>query len=184
MREKLTEEYKTTEEYKGRRHSLWGQVEGLALWLVNGLLGIGGKKLTKEQWKAFWQFVQFGLVGLSNTLISYVVYLLGISLGLHYLAASVLGFVVSVQNAFYWNNKYVFRAGEGEERVWWRTWMKTFLSYASTGLVLANVLLVIWVDLLHIPESLGPVLNLLITIPLNFLLNKLWAFRGKGEKQV
>ncbi len=143
-----------------------------------------GRRLTEAQWKAFWQFVQFGIVGLSNTAISYVVYLLGISLGLHYLAASVVGFVVSVQNAFYWNNKYVFQRKEEETRVWWKAWMKTFLSYASTGLVLANILLVLWVDMLHLPKALGPMLNLLVTVPLNFILNKLWAFRGKGEQKI
>ena len=57
--------------------------------------------------------MQFGIVGLSNTLISYVVYAVGIAAHLHYLAASVLGFLVSVANAFYWNNKYVFSAREG-----------------------------------------------------------------------
>ena len=31
-------------------------------------------------------------------------------------------------------------------------------------------------DLLGISQYLGPVINLLITIPLNFILNKLWAF--------
>lgn len=130
----------------------------------------------------FWQFVKFGVVGLSNTLISYVVYLIGIHLGIHYLIASVLGFVVSVQNAFYWNNRYVFQKKEGEERNWWKAWVKTFLSYASTGLVLANILLVFWVDVLHIPEFLGPIFNLLVTVPLNFILNKLWAFRGEKKE--
>lgn len=162
---------------------VWVFLERIARTVIDGMLKLVGKSLSEAQWQAFWQFVQFGIVGLSNTLISYVVYLLGIGLGMHYLLASVLGFLVSVQNAFYWNNKYVFQAGEGEQRVWWRAWIKTFLSYASTGLVLANILLVIWVDLLHIPESLGPVINLMITIPLNFLLNKLWAFREKGEEK-
>ena len=99
----MAEECKVNEKEKNNP-SLWRRVEGLARWLVNRLLGLVGREFSQEQWKALWQFVEFGLVGLSNTLISYVVYLLGISLGLHYLAASVLGFVVCVQNAFYWNN--------------------------------------------------------------------------------
>ncbi len=125
------------------------------------------------------QFVEFCVVGLSNTLISYVVYAVFVLLGWNYILGSILGFVVSVTNSFYWNNKYVFKAESGEHRslVW--AYIKTFLSYAVTGLVLANVLLVIWVEVLHLPELLGPIVNLLITIPLNFILNKLWAFRSK-----
>lgn len=172
--------YKGKEKEMDQETKVWAFLERIARAVVDGLLSIAGKKLDEGQWKAFWQFVQFGIVGLSNTLISYVVYLICISFGMHYLLASVVGFVVSVQNAFYWNNKYVFQAEEGEKRIVWKAWIKTFLSYASTGLVLANILLVLWVDVLHIPEALGPVLNLLITIPLNFILNKLWAFRKKG----
>ena len=126
------------------------------------------------------QFIKFGIVGLSNTLISYVVYLAGVGFGMHYLLASVLGFVISVLNSFYWNNKYVFQQGD-EERNLWLTLVKTFMAYASTGLILANILLYIWVDVLGISEYLGPVINLVITVPLNFVINKLWAFRGKRK---
>lgn len=135
----------------------------------------------KKVWfQSLVQFIKFGIVGLSNTLISYVVYLVGVWLGIHYLLASVLGFVISVLNSFYWNNKYVFRQGD-EERNLWLTLVKTFMAYAATGLVLANILLYIWVDVLGISEYLGPVINLVITVPLNFVINKLWAFRGKRK---
>jgi putative flippase GtrA len=33
------------------------------------------------------------------------------------------------------------------------------------------------VNYLNISEFIAPILNLIITIPLNFLLNKFWAFR-------
>ena len=107
-----------------------------------------------------------------------MVYLVGVRFGMHYLLASVLGFVISVLNSFYWNNKYVFQQGD-EERNLWLTLVKTFMAYASTGLVLANILLYIWVDVLGISEYLGPIINLVITVPLNFVINKLWAFRGR-----
>ncbi len=133
----------------------------------------------KKAWfRSLVQFIKFGIVGLSNTLISYVVYLVGVRFGMHYLLASVLGFVISVLNSFYWNNKYVFQQGD-EERNLWLTLVKTFMAYASTGLVLANILLYIWVDVLGISEYLGPIINLVITVPLNFVINKLWAFRGR-----
>ena len=133
----------------------------------------------KKAWfRSLVQFIKFGIVGLSNTLISYVVYRVGVRFGMHYLLASVLGFVISVLNSFYWNNKYVFQQGD-EERNLWLTLVKTFMAYASTGLVLANILLYIWVDVLGISEYLGPIINLVITVPLNFVINKLWAFRGR-----
>jgi len=90
--------------------------------------------------------------------------------------------MVSVVNAFYWNNKYVFTKEEGAARVWWQAFLKTFLSYAGTGLVLENVLLVVWVQFLHVPEAVAPLVTLLITIPINFLLNKFWAFRDRENR--
>lgn len=102
---------------------------------------------------------------------------------MYYLAASLIGFVVSVLNAYYWNNKYVFQTDAGESRVWWKTLIKTFASYAGTGLVLSNILLILWVEILHWPEIIGPLINLLVTIPLNFMLNKYWAFKKQANGQ-
>lgn len=125
------------------------------------------------------QFIKFGIVGLSNTLISYVIYVALVHLGMHYIGANIIGFLVSVLNAYYWNNKYVFKEQDGEQRIWWKALGKTFMSYAGTGLILSNVLLVLWVDLLDISEIVAPIINLLITVPLNFIMNKYWAFRQK-----
>ena len=137
--------------------------------------------LSDAQWEAFLQFIKFGIVGVSNTLIHYFTYLICIFVGCHYLIASVIGFLVSVVNAFYWNNKYVFVKEENATRSLWQAFLKTFLSYAGTGLILENVLLVIWVRFLHVPEAIAPLVTLLITIPINFILNKFWAFKDRKK---
>ena len=63
-----------------------------------------------------------------------------------------------------------------------QAFIKLFLSYAGTGLVLHNILLWFFTSICHISDYVAPVLNLLITIPLNFVLNKFWAFRAKKKK--
>jgi len=136
-----------------------------------------GIKVTEEQWNTFMQFVKFGIVGLSNTFVSYVTYLIFLLLGAHYLVGSVVGFVVSVLNSYYWNDKYVFKDEEIVQRSVWKTLAKTFMAYGFTGLILASLLLVLWVDILNVPEVVAPLINLIITIPLNFIINKLWAFK-------
>lgn len=152
----------------------WQLIRIMITFLFNHVLRL---KLSEEKLEVVVQFIKFGLVGVSNTLISYVVYLIGIGCGIHYLAASVLGFVISVVNSFYWNNKYVFAGNTSTKRSWIKTFLKTFMAYAGTGLILNNILLVIWVDLFHLPQAVAPLVNLFITIPLNFILNKLWAFK-------
>ncbi|MCQ5128033.1 GtrA family protein [Butyricicoccus faecihominis] len=128
--------------------------------------------------KTAWQFVKFGIVGLSNTIISLGVYWLCFyGLHWHYQISNLIGFIISVTNAYYWNSKYVFmntrQVGLSAQIV---AYFKVFLSYGGTYLF-GVALLYVWVEKLGISEGIAPIINLIITIPLNFLLNKLWAFR-------
>ena len=43
----------------------------------------------------------------------------------------------------------------------------------------AFVLSVLWVQVFHISEFIAPIINLLVSVPLNFIINKFWAFREK-----
>ena len=128
---------------------------------------------------SIFQFLKFCIVGLSNTLIGYVVYSLCVFLGMHYLLANLVGFLVSVVNAFYWSNKYVFAKGNGEYRNLYWSFIKTILAYASTGIVLNSILLWLLIDQWHISEYLAPLLILMVTVPTNFIMNKYWSFKTK-----
>lgn len=125
------------------------------------------------------QFIKFGIVGLSNTIISYGMYALLTFLGVYYVIANIIAFVLSVLNSFFWNSRYVFKKNDGENRNSWWTLAKTFLAYGSTGLLLSNVLLFLLVEKSEINKYYAPILILFITIPLNFVINKFWAFRFK-----
>lgn len=137
------------------------------------------------------QFIKFGIVGLSNTVISYVIYAVSLMLfqridlfgASAYLVSQILAFVISVAWSFYWNNKYVFTQNEGETRSIWRALLKTYISYSFTGLFLNTLLLILWVQLLHISEFIAPIINLLVSVPLNFIINKFWAFRSKPTNE-
>ena len=157
--------------------NIWKVIKDIIHGIVFKILHLKQGNTVGGGWR---QFIKFGLVGISNTLISYIVYVVLIMFSVQYLLASFLGFLLSVINAYYWNARYVFRAEEGETQAWWRVFLKTFASYAGTGLVMNNILLMVWVDVLGIHKMLGPVINLFITIPLNFLLNKYWAFKKRG----
>lgn len=128
------------------------------------------------------QFIKFCVVGASNFIVSYVVYAVVIFLGGSWLWGSLLGFVLSVLNAFFWNNRYVFKVEENEERLWWKTLIKTYISYAFSGVLIANALLFLWNNVIGIPELLGPVINLAVTTPINYLMNKFWTFRTNRKK--
>lgn len=162
---------------------IWNVIERIAKTVVFWLLGLFKIEISEKQWETFMQFVKFAMVGVTNFAISYVTYALCIILGTSYHIGNIMGFLISVLNSFYWNNKYVFKTEEGEHRSWWKVLLKTYVSYAFSGLILTEILLYLWIGILGLPELVGPILNLIITTPINFIVNKLWAFRGtKDEK--
>ena len=130
------------------------------------------------RYTALLQFVKFGIVGASNTLISLGTYQLFLhGFGLHYQLANLLSFLVSVCNAYYWNLRYVFKNDSQMTAMQHlQAFGKALTSYGSTFL-LSTILLAFWVETCGISKTLAPAINLLITIPLNFVLNKYWAFR-------
>ncbi len=167
---------------------VWTFIEKIVYTVLALLFRIIGKDLTDGIFNSFMQFVKFGIVGLSNTVISYVLYVAGLLVFRKldilpdngYLVAQAVAFVLSVLWSFYWNNKLVFALQEGDDRSILKALVKTFISYSFTGLFLSSILLVVWVKVLHISEFIAPIINLLVTVPLNFVINKFWAFGKQG----
>lgn len=163
----------------------WNIIEGIARWCLGLMFQILHKEENETVIEGFLQFVKFGIVGVSNTLISYELYVISLMLfrkfeifpGIDYIVAQVIQFLLSVLWSFYWNNKYVFELKSGEKRSIWKALLKTYVSYSFTGLFLSSILLVLWVQVCGISELVAPIINLLISVPLNFLINKFWAFK-------
>ena len=55
--------------------------------------------------------------------------------------------------------------------------IKAYFSYSIIGLFLNSLMLVLWIDIVGMGEYYAPIVNLLVTVPLNFMLNKYWAFK-------
>ena len=114
------------------------------------------------------QIIRFGLVGISNTIVSYVIYAVAFALTDNYFLANVLSWLLSVLHAYIWQNVFVFKEDKNvQKRVWWKVLLKT---YAGIGIVLTDR---------ELSGYLGPVLNMFVTIPVNFVMNKFWAYRQK-----
>jgi len=126
----------------------------------------------KKYLSIFIQFIKFGIVGVSNTLISLAVYYGLVYLGVHYLPANVAGFIIGTLNSYYWNNKYVFKRSRGHLRAI----IKMFMCYTFTFL-LASGLLILQIEYLGISEYIAPLINIPITTVINFLINKFWVFK-------
>ena len=155
---------------------------------LRGLL----RKLESGKAAPLMQFIKFGAVGVSNTAISYGVEMLGY----YVLFAQVpwsergriavvtaIAFTLSVANSYFWNSRYVFRDSERRTLgAQLRAFLRMAASYAATGLVLAPLLKVL-VHEAGVAYWLASLLTLAVTVPLNFILNKLWAFRKKKVEE-
>lgn len=134
------------------------------------------KEINKDNWReVLIQFIKFGAIGASNTLVSTVIYYLFIWINTDlYFIGNVVGWIVSVFNSFFWNNRFVFQNSQFK---WWKKLIRTYLAYGGSFL-LGNLTLILQVRILHVSPWLAPWINMVITIPLNFVLNKFWAFKA------
>lgn len=161
--------------------TLWGILEGILKFIIYKILHIN---LSNETWDKLMQFVKFAMVGFSNVIVSYGVYLIffcffqvvRIFPETDYLIAQLIGYVLSIFWSFYWNRKYVFVEGENVVP-WYKALIKSFIAYSFTGVFLNSVLSVLWVQIVGVPKIIAPIINLVINVPVNFVMNKFWAFR-------
>ena len=128
------------------------------------------------------QFLKFGMVGAVNTVLSYLITnACYYGFHLHEQICNLISFVITVLISYLLNSRFVFRQQDGNQQPWYRALAKVYASYALTELVLMGILLFIQERLLGIPHFIATFLNLCITVPLNFVLNKFWAYRKKAE---
>lgn len=140
-------------------------------WLLEKL----GVQNRSELLPLLWQFIKFGIIGASNTIVSTSIYYLFIWMDPKlYFVGNVVGWIVSVFNSFYWNNRFVFTKSEFS---WGQKLLRTYLAYGGSFLV-GSITLVVLVRVLGVSAWLAPWINIVITIPLNFILNKFWAFKS------
>ena len=81
-----------------------------------------------------------------------------------------------IMREFFWNDRFVFKGKNNDLKSKLSRLVRTYVSYGGTS-ILAIALLWTQINLLGVPKTIAPLTNLLITVPLNFLINKLWAFK-------
>ena len=145
------------------------------------------KVLKKLKSKGFIQFIKFCIIGVSNTLISYVIYVIVLLTLQHfkmfevfnYMIAHTLGFIIGVIWSYVWNSKFVFHKDTDDVKTKTVKIIKTYTVNIISSLILANVMLYVWIDVLHISNMIAPFLNVIITTPINFIANKFWIHKDK-----
>lgn len=121
------------------------------------------------------QFVKFGIVGISNTLLSFAVFTLLLEVfGVWYLAASAIGFVLGAVNGFLLNRRWTFRGhvGDALTPVRWGV-------VQGGGLLLNLGLVYLCVESLGLDELIGQAIAIAIVVVITFFANRAWTFRAQ-----
>ena len=117
--------------------------------------------------------MKFGIVGVSNTLLTFAVYTLLLKVfGVWYLLASAIGFGVGAVNGFLLNRRWTFRGHVGDARTPLR-----WTVVQGCGLGLNEALLYLWVDGVGLDKLLGQVFATGVVTVVTFLANRAWTFR-------
>jgi putative flippase GtrA len=119
------------------------------------------------------QFVKFGVVGVSNTLLTLVVYTLLLKVfGVLYLVASAIGFIVGAINGFVLNRRWTFRehVGDSLTPVRWGI-------VQTCGLGIDEVLLYVLVHDAHLDKLIAQVGATVVVTVSTFFANRAWTFR-------
>lgn len=168
----------------------WNIIETIVRAVFGVVFRIFKIDFSEEQWESLLQFVRFGIVGAWNTVFSYAInvccLLLFKKMGILSVAdldmyvANMIAFILSVLCSFLLNSRFVFTLENGQSRNFWKALFKSYLSYGFTGIILNNVLAYVWVGIFGISKFVAPLLSLVIAIPINFFMNKLWAFKTEN----
>ena len=130
--------------------------------------------LIKKLLSKYEKFIKFTIVGFWNLFISLITYYILVFFSINYQIANIGGFITGSLNGYIWNKIWVFKNSKRSVS----SIMKFYLAYLSTWL-LSALLLYVWVEKMKISDKIAPVINVFITTPINYLLNKYWVFNKK-----
>lgn len=128
------------------------------------------------------QFIKFSLIGISNSIIYYTVEILSYYIllksnillsnnhQLKVLVVTIIAFIISVINSYFLNSRYVFHKKKNS-----LVFLRMIICYALTGLLLSPFIKIL-LSMINIPYWIISLFTLILMLPLNFFINKFWAF--------
>ena len=102
-------------------------------------------------WIKYSPFIKFCLVGATNVIISYTAYFILLRLGLYYLLATTIAYVVGILNGYIWSSKFVFKKNKSINNM-----MKFFAVYISSLFINLGIMY-ICVDIYNMNKLIAPI---------------------------
>jgi putative flippase GtrA len=123
------------------------------------------------------QLARFGLVGLSNTALSWCLYALAVSVGVWYPLAAAASFAVGAVNGYTLNRVWTFRAGAFSA-----SQLGRYVTVQAGAMAVNVTLLVILVEWIGLQRLTAQLVALVAVAALGFTAARGWAFAVAGEE--
>lgn len=118
------------------------------------------------------RFIKFGMVGVINTLVNWIIFFILNALGMYYILANIIAYILGTINSYLWNTLWVFKY---KDKASTETTIK-FIILNLIGLGLNTGILYVLVDLCNLNKFIGLVITTAIVMIINYIVNKLWVF--------
>ncbi len=122
------------------------------------------------------QFIRFGIVGVINTSLDFVIYAFLTRLFLffdeHYLIANLISFSIATVNSYIFNKYWTFKDNSKQHKIQYTK----FYLVSLCGLILTQTILYILVEL-GLYDLLAKAIAVGVVLFWNFFVNKFWTFK-------
>lgn len=138
------------------------------------------------------QLIKYGLVGISNTIVTFLVFVLLNSLfNVNFYVSNIVGYIAGVLNSFLWNKKWVFKTKNTKVQ---REMLLFFVGFGFCYIVQLGLLwlLMNFTGLRHLQiaaisdfelgETVIAGLGMVVYTLLNYVYNRFITFREKNNK--
>ncbi|MGD6778562.1 GtrA family protein [Sutcliffiella horikoshii] len=122
------------------------------------------------------RFLKFGTVGVFNTMITFASFTLFFYIGINYLAANVMGYILGMLNSYYWNKKWVFQDERNKASVFYK-----FVVVNIVTLGVHTLLLFLLVDYAELQPIIANLFATGAGLAINYFINSKWTFRQEQQ---
>jgi putative flippase GtrA len=130
-------------------------------------------KLKKSLFELIKEMFNYGLIGISNTVILLgLLYVLTKFLRIHYLISSIISFLITNIYSYYTTKHYTFKKKEANS-----SHGKKFLVISLIMLGINSTFLYLFTDFFHINYIFSQIISGFIIYLVSFFLHKYWTFR-------
>lgn len=142
------------------------------------------KKLWDFGWglyKKHEEGINYLIFGFLAFVLNYILYFLfADAIGIHYMAATGLSWVLTVVFAYWTNRTFVFKSKNKEAGAVWKEFV-SFIGARVATEVLELVLMYVMVDVAGINDKIAKFVCQVLVILANYVLSKIWIFKDNSS---